>query len=406
MRISLVAPRLVPGGVETFLFRLGRSLQSQGHEVEILLTLEEGSWFPQAKQWGVQTRCLPRADSFSPRAHIFRIANALRTSGCELCFLNHDRLAQAGLGLLPDNIIAVPIIHNDAPSIYKVACANRDAWNVSVGVSRKILRKASAMIGTRPIIGIPYGVDNPHLAAKRILKTSGEPLRLLFVGRLEHEHKGVLFLPMILAECSRRGVQCTLTIAGDGPDRVQLINDFRLSSSSNQVTMLGCIDNSRVFAEMQRADILLLPSFYEGLPIVVLEAMSNGCIPIASHLQGITDQAIVDRRSGFLVKVGDVGGFASVIEHLARRPELLLDMSHAAVTRFKDDFTIEGMAAGYSRLIADAAAGHFSLPGSRSGQIDQSLSTWLDLIPTRILDFCRGNKLLKQIATRQSVFIR
>ncbi len=376
------------------MFRLGRSLQSQGNQIEILLTVEEGSWFDEAAQWGLQARCLANADSFSTRAHIVRIASELTRSGCDLCFLNHDVLAQAGLELLPESIIAVPIIHNDVQQIYEVACANRNAWNVLVGVSDKIVQHASAMVGVRPIIEIPHGVDTPGPIPQRVLKPSGQPLHLLFAGRLDHKHKGVFFLPMILAECIRRGLECTLTIAGDGSDGIKLLNDFSENGLSSHVTMLGWTDNRRVLAEMRKADILLLPSFFEGFGIALVEAMANGCVPIASLLEGVTDQILVDGQSGFLVKTGDIDGFAAVIEDLANRPETLLDISQAAVTRSREHFSVERMAADYSQLVADAAAGRFPLPRSRTRQVDGSLSTWRDFLPAKIRYFCRGMKKL------------
>ncbi len=402
MRISIVAPRLERGGLEMFMLRIGRGFQLQGHQVEILLTVEKGPWFGEAARWGLSTRCLPAADSYSKRAHIRRIAAELTESGCDVCLLNHDPLAQAGLGLLPDRVVVIPVIHNDAPMVYKVACANSDSWNVLVGVSDKIVQHASSVIGTRPIIGIPNGVDAPDTIPHRGLRPQGQPLRLLFAGRLNQEQKGVLFLPLILAECLRRGLQCTLTVAGDGPAKAELERDFRLAGMSSKVTMLGWLDSRRVATEMREADVLLLPSFHEGLPVVLLEAMANGCVPVASRLQGITDSVAVDGQSGFLVRVGDVGGFASAVENLARRPELLLGMSNAAVVRTKGNFTVECMSERYSRLIADAEAGHFPLPRSRSRQIDPQLLTWRDFIPNKFLACYRRNKALYKTAVKRT----
>ena len=101
---------------------------------------------------------------------------------------------------------------------------------------------------------------------------------------------GVLWLPDIYRACLQRGADCKLTIVGDGPDAQQL--RLRLSE-------LGLLERSRflqglthhqVYDLLLEAHVLLMPSFYEGLPIALLESMACGCVPVVSRLPGITDR--------------------------------------------------------------------------------------------------------------------
>jgi glycosyltransferase involved in cell wall biosynthesis len=116
---------------------------------------------------------------------------------------------------------------------------------------------------------------------------------------------------------------------------------------------------------MREAHVLLLPSFYEGFPITVLEAMAAGCVPIVSRLPGITDRAVVDGESGFLESVGDSEAFAARVAELDRDTEHLARMSAAAMDRARAHFGVEDMGARYDDLIHRAREGAFPLGGSR-----------------------------------------
>src|ERR1700674_2301018 len=119
MRIIFAVPYFEPGGVETFLLGLGTFLKHQGHDISVLATERTGEWWPRLRQSDIQGVCLPVEDSFSKHNHVRKIARHL--SECDVVLLNHCYYAQAALSLLSDEIVAVPVLHNDVEDVYQLA---------------------------------------------------------------------------------------------------------------------------------------------------------------------------------------------------------------------------------------------------------------------------------------------
>jgi glycosyltransferase involved in cell wall biosynthesis len=113
-----------------------------------------------------------------------------------------------------------------------------------------------------------------------------------------------------------------LLIAGDGPDRVRLERSAH-QQCPDRVTFLGEVDTRRVWAELSAADVFVLNSTYEGLPHVVLEALSAGT-PVVAAAAGGTPELIVNGVNGRLVPPGDHVALREAIgEVLAwRRPRV------------------------------------------------------------------------------------
>jgi glycosyltransferase involved in cell wall biosynthesis len=102
---------------------------------------------------------------------------------------------------------------------------------------------------------------------------------------------------------------------------------------------------------MAEHDVFLLPSRYEGQAITLVEALASGCVPIASHLRGVTNFAIDDEETGFLFPVGDTLAAARFIQRLDGDRGMLARMSQsarkAAYMRFRPDL----MSGAYADLI-------------------------------------------------------
>jgi len=384
MRIGLIVPWLEAGGVETFLFRLAAFLTGRNHDVEIIATECEGAWFSKARERGFRCTCYPEAEAFSVRAQAALVGRKLAARNFDVCLLNHARMAQASLAMLNDRTIAIPVIHNDHPSVYAVGCANNGAWNVAVGVSHKVSRQTKAMVVERPVVEIPYGVElrllPPPCAA------GSKPFRIAFVGRLLHAHKGVLLLPDILADCRKRGADVRLSIVGDGEDRELLEQKLCMMGLTEHVEFHGLLAPEEVGKRLVQFDVLIMPSFFEGLGIVLLEAMACGCVPVVSKLEGVTDRVVMDGETGFLASSGDSRSFADAIERLYLQPELRRRMSEAARGAIERNYSVETMGAAYLDLFARAMGGGYALPKSRRIQpsLDTSLFRPKEWFPNRL----------------------
>jgi colanic acid/amylovoran biosynthesis glycosyltransferase len=149
---------------------------------------------------------------------------------------------------------------------------------------------------------IRCGLDESFWAAD-LPPMPREP-RLVSVGRL-CEQKGQILLVQAAARLRDRGVDFELVIVGDGPLRGQLEQLIERSNLHGQVRITGFLCNSAVRQEMTAARALVLPSFAEGLPVVIMEALALGRPVISTYIAGIPE-LVEPGISGWLVPAGDV----------------------------------------------------------------------------------------------------
>lgn len=133
-----------------------------------------------------------------------------------------------------------------------------------------------------------------------VSRRKGEaPLRLLFVGRLRIR-KGVEVLLHALSAMRRQGTDVELRLAGDG-ERSEVLRDLsRELDLQDRVQFLGKCDRDRLSLEFDACDALVVPSIYEGMPLVVLEAMARAVPVVASAVSGIPE-VVLDGETGWLV---------------------------------------------------------------------------------------------------------
>ncbi len=161
---------------------------------------------------------------------------------------------------------------------------------------------------------IPNGVDGALFQGSRKRHPGEDGWRLLYVGRLE-EAKGVGVLLSALARLRQHRTDWRLTLIGGNPFTGDA-QTFRRQSAElgleDCVEFLDEVSWTEVPAHMQEADVFLLPSFSEGLPLAMLEAMASG-LPVISTRCGGPEEAI-DPETGLLVEVADVAGLEAAIE--------------------------------------------------------------------------------------------
>lgn len=145
--------------------------------------------------------------------------------------------------------------------------------------------------------------------------TGEPPGYLLFVGRLRIR-KGV----EVLLEALRNLQGVRLLIAGDGEHRDALERKTAEMGLGPAVTFLGRCDAARVRGLLRGAAALVVPSTYEGMPLVVLEAMEAGLPVVASRVSGIPE-VVVDGRTGWLVAPEDPKGLARALAEVLDRPD-------------------------------------------------------------------------------------
>ncbi|MGN6094726.1 MAG: glycosyltransferase family 4 protein [Bosea sp. (in: a-proteobacteria)] len=146
--------------------------------------------------------------------------------------------------------------------------------------------------------------------------------RLVTVGRLS-EQKGQLILLRALGTLAGQGVPFKLTVAGDGPMRPQLERAIRELGLEQHVELAGWMSNAEVRAAIREARALVLPSFAEGLPVVLMEALALGRPVITTYVAGIPE-LVAERDCGWLVPAGDVDRLASAIKQCLQAPDSVI----------------------------------------------------------------------------------
>lgn len=159
----------------------------------------------------------------------------------------------------------------------------------------------------------------------------GRP-RVLFMGRLVPQ-KGVRTL--IEAAGILRTSDVQVLLVGDGPERPVLEREVSRLGLVHTVHFLGFVPHSRVPAVLAHADLLVLPSLYEELGTVLLEAMWSSLPVVASRTGGIPD-VVTDETTGLLVPPGEPRALAKAIDRVLGSPDLARRLAEAASRQAKD----------------------------------------------------------------------
>lgn len=207
------------------------------------------------------------------------------------------------------------------------------------------------------------GVDPERFApavAKQERPAAG--LRVLCVGRLVPE-KGQSVLLAAVERLRAQGTDVEVRLVGDGPDRAVLEARTARRGLSAAVTFLGAVGQDDIAESFAWADVLCLPSFAEGVPVVLMEAMACGLPVVATRIAGVPE--LVDHeRSGIVVAPGRPELVADALASLAADPALREEMGRHGRARVVDDYSSRTAVEPLIRLFRDLA------PGARVPLVD------------------------------------
>jgi glycosyltransferase involved in cell wall biosynthesis len=211
----------------------------------------------------------------------------------------------------------------------------------------------------------------PTFGSQRDGTDPRDPVRLLAVGRFQPK-KG--YATLFEAVARVRG-EIRLTVVGYGPLETALRARVEALGLANRVIWAGALDQLAVRAQYRASDLLLLASEIapdgdrDGLPNVIVEALSQGLPVVASRAAAIPE-LVEDGRHGRLVPPGDAGQFAAAIERLAQDPEARRRMGAAGIARVADGWDLDAGADRIHRLLratlpraAEASAAAAVAPG-------------------------------------------
>lgn len=179
-------------------------------------------------------------------------------------------------------------------------------------------------------------------------KKQREELRLLFVGAI-HREKGIMELLRSVEKVIRPGYPVYLDVCGQITDQ-SIAEEFSsiIKRTNGHIIQHGYVKGKEKADIYNAADVLVLPSYHEGMPLVILEALGAGCGIISTKV-GTTPEILNDENA-IWVDVGDEAGLLKAIMKVYTDREMLADMGSKNKVRSRD-FTVEAHIASYCEIV-------------------------------------------------------
>jgi glycosyltransferase involved in cell wall biosynthesis len=344
----------VPGPIGRLAYRLVDALDSVGYDVEVEL-------------WGRHRREERLAEKVLGRGvDLVRVRRHVRHGAFDLVFVNttHD---------WPALLRELALVHTSPGSVRWVLLfhGSHSEWFSQPGrrlfksATRALIRRTSAVLLLSSEEVTEWGRYYPQGNFSRVAnafvpmrQTAVEPLRakskstvprLLFVGRLIRG-KGVYELLEAFA-AMRSTRPCHLTVAGEGPEAEGLQLRAKELGIDRDVDFTGFLHQEQVGRVYEHADIFVLPTYREGLPTVLLEAMSFGLPIVTTPIRGAADY-LVDGDNVLFVPPKDSDALAVALNRLLDDEDLCRAMSENNVLRVRD-FAPDRVVVAYERVFEE-----------------------------------------------------
>jgi len=357
MRIVLTSDVIEGAGITTYCENLADGLNDAGHEV--ILLCGSTSRYPSQKYRPptAYRKCvfLKRGIS-TAKSYLRKYIKNIKDLNPDVMIINNSPFVMASLPFIPWHIIRIPVIHNIREAEVRSYLALHFWWDRAVCVSPLIARVTKGLPGSAKLYVCPLGIkiDFANVRSSRMDNRNG-PIFLVWAGRVHKVQKRADLIQQIAHELEIREIAYRWTVLGDGIDLKAVTKAIANMGIINKFRFTGLVPRQHVLETFREADILVMPSDYEGLPQALLESMSMGVVPVVSRIPGSTDYIIHDGKEGFLCERGNPESFAQKISKLEQDSSLLSRISDAAIRRVSSNFDHHTFAERILQNISDAA---------------------------------------------------
>ena len=180
--------------------------------------------------------------------------------------------------------------------------------------------------------------------------------QLVCVARLSSE-KGHLGLLRAIEGLGKRGIEVDLVLVGDGPEEARIKHETEVLKLTDRVQFAGRKPERETLDIIARSDLLVLPSFMEGLPVVLMEAMALGVPVVASRVAGIPE-LVEHGRTGLLYHPADWQGLEQTLADMLSDTENMAKMAQAGKAVIAQEYDIKHAGRILPALFADAILSH------------------------------------------------
>jgi len=256
---------------------------------------------------------------------------------------------------LSSSFPVVGVLHADDKAYYNLATKYLANVAVFVSVSQRVetkLKQACPSVADSRLFVIPCGIYLPDANTGLGVKES-DTVNLLYVGRIEREQKRTEDLVTIAELLQRKNVPFSLKIIGDGVDvKSAMETEIAKLGLQQQVTFTGWLSQQDVLNAMNAADILMLTSNYEGMPISMMEALACGCGFVGTRVSGIEDYEhhVLAPDCFRVFEVGELEVAVKQIQDIASIPKR--SRRKAATELAKEQFSMQTCIANYIKAFS------------------------------------------------------
>jgi glycosyltransferase involved in cell wall biosynthesis len=212
---------------------------------------------------------------------------------------------------------------------------------VCVAEQQRAIGLAAGTCDPERTVVIPNAVDTA--AAPRAAANGRRPL-VVAVGRLKAPKD---FFTFVRALARLPHGSCEALIVGDGPDREELEAEIEALGLTEEVRLAG--ERRDVPELLAAADVFVLSSASEGMPVSVLEAMAAGLPVVASGVGGVPE-LVADDETGILVEPGEPDALAGALLRLVRDPDLRRRLGGAGRARVEEQFDVDAFRRAHVEL--------------------------------------------------------
>lgn len=270
---------------------------------------------------------------------------------------NHFANSGATVGMLTANFLGIPW----SLSLHGISEFDYPAGNLlpeklaraqfAACVSRFGMAQAMRVTGPDlwPKLTIVRCAIDPSILPTGVERRADGQFRLIAVGRLSPE-KGQSGLLDAVASMIQGGSNVRLTMVGDGPEEQRLKAKAVALGIADRVHFTGRLDEAGALAAIAAADALVLTSFMEGLPVVLMEALALNVPVVASRVAGVPE-LVEDGVTGLLITPADWPGFAAALSRLEAEPGLRAKLAREGQQRVGEEFSYPAAAEPMAGLL-------------------------------------------------------
>jgi glycosyltransferase involved in cell wall biosynthesis len=355
LRIAMMLESDGPGGAEVVVFRLSEELRRRGHTVIPVLPRDGCGWLSGLfRSVGSSPESFWLRRSIDPTA-VGRLMQLFRRHDIDV--VHSHEFTMAVYGATAAKLLGIPhvLTMHGSSTVTKTLrrrialrwAINRSAGSIAVSDATQLQFATALGLGMGSFTVIPNGVPliagNAENVRKEFGCTNGD-IVILAVGNVDvRKNHRMLLEALVRLQLEGLAVPWRVIIAGGrgGDQHSHLLNYARSQGLEDRVHI---VTERNDIADLQAlADIFVMPSLWEGLPMAMLEAMVAGKAIVASATGGIPE-AIVDGREGILFSTGDLDALARGLRTFMTDAARRRTFGAAAFERAKREFTVQVMA--------------------------------------------------------------